>query len=353
LVQGDVKGAATRLSARYPTSEDHVALKSAVFGRERRWWSIPETDRLAGLLGSESDAWDTAELEIEVRIAEQAQAGQWKVLISALSKNAPVELRDALVAGLASAAVPEMLGALVECDLRMASDLLAQSSIGADPDSWRGLDADSVASLLHAHRGVGPPEVAAALVAGQIAPVIEAAGVRATLKAIPHLDKKALSRIAKNPATRDLLRGADPQEVLELAAAGAHVPVEQRVIALEALRHDVDASWLSLAIETLIDDPEALDVVFGPLHAAAVSGELTAKSTKRLEGVLPNGKNVPQRLRVLLLERARKQRWSRGRLAQATRGAGVQADRLLDEVGPKDPLQKTVKWLLSKAGIHF
>jgi GTPase-associated protein 1, N-terminal domain type 1 len=353
LAHGDVKGTAGRLSARYPTPEDHADLKRSVFGRECRWWSIPEIDRLVGLLCSGADAWDTTELEIEVRVAERAKAGQWSALISAVSTDTSAELRDALVAGLASAAVPEMLGALVQCDLRMASDLLAQSSIGTDPDAWRGLDADSVASLLSTHRGVGSPEIAAALVAGQIAPVIKAAGVRATLKAIPHLDKKTLSRIAKSTASKDLLRGADPHEILELAAAGARVPVEQRVTALEALRHDVNAAWLSLAVETLIDDQEALDVVFGPLHAAAVSGGLTPQNVKRLETVLPKGKNVPQRLRALLLERARKQRWSRARLAQAARGAGSQADRLLDEVGPKDPLQKTIKWLLSKAGIHF
>ena len=198
-----------------------------------------------------------------------------------------------------------------------------------------------------------PRELAAALSAGHVAVVLQAAGVRATLKAAGHIDVKALASIARSKAAPELLRGADPKEVLMLAAAGADVPVAQRVSALEATRAHPDARWLKLATATLIDDRASLDVVFGPLHAAAVEGRLTQASAKRLERVLPPGTGVPQRLRALLLTRARKERWSRARLASAVRGAGPEARLLLEELEPKDPMRKAIKWLLSKAPARF
>lgn len=152
---------------------------------------------------------------------------------------------------------------------------------------------------------------------------------------------------------RILLRSAEPKEILTLAAAGADVPPAQRATALEALRAHPDARWLKLAVVTLIEDPASLDVVFGPVHAAAVEGRLTQASTKRLEKMLPPGAGVPQRLRALLLKRARKERWSRAHLARAVRDAGPDASLLLKELEPKDPLQEGIKWILLKAHIHL
>ena len=343
-----------RLAERYPTPEDHATLKLAVLGRAGPWWSATETERLTGLLGTSARAWDLAELELELRFTEESKTGRWAGLIAALSEDAPAEMRDALLAGLAAAASPEMLGALAERDLLLAGRLLAQSHLGIDPAAWRGLDNDTVTALLRSNRSdVRPRELAAALAAGHVIPVVKAAGVRATLKATGHVDAKTLTKIAKSAAAPDLLRGAEAQEVLRLAAAGADVPVVQRVTALETLREHPDARWLKLAVQTLAEDPACVDVVFGPLHAAAVASKLTQKSTKRLEAILPPGRGVPQRLRALLLARARKERWSRARLARAARGAGPEAHRLVEEAGPKDPLQKAIRRLLSRAGLDI
>ena len=342
------------LTERYPTPEDHAEMKLAVLGRSRDWWAVSQGARLKGLLGSPAHAWDLTQLEFERRLTEECRAGRWPALINALSPDAPGETRDALLSALAMAADPAMLGVLAARDVQLASDLLAQARVGDDPEAWRDLDGEMVTTLLRSSRaGVRPRELAAALSAGHLSAVLAAAGVRATLKACARVDAKTLTVIARSAVAQDLLRGADPKEILTLATAGADVPAAQRATALEAQRAHPDARWLKLAVVTLIEDPASLDVVFGPLHAAAVEGRLTQASTKRLEKTLPPGAGVPQRLRTLLLTRARKERWSRARLARAARGAGPEAQRLLEEVGPKDSLQKAIKWLLSKAGVDF
>jgi len=342
------------LAERYPTPEDHAEMKLAVLGRSGDWWAVSESARLTGLLCSPAHAWDLTQLDFERRLTEECRAGRWPTLIDALSEDTPPDRSDALLSALVTVAAPGMLGAVAARDIQLAGDLLAQSRVGADPEAWRELDGETAEALLRTIRAdVRPRELAAALNAGHVAAVVSAAGVRAALKAAGHIDAKALASIARSKAAPELLRGADPKEVLMLAAAGADVPAAQRASALEATRAHPDARWLKLAAATLIDDAASLDVVFGPLHAAAVEGRLTPASVKNLEKVLPSGASMPQRLRALLLTRARKERWSRAHLARAVRGAGPDASLLLKELEPKDPLQKGVKWILSRAHIHL
>jgi hypothetical protein len=342
------------LAERYPSPEDHAEMKLAILGRSRDWWAVSQSARLTGLLGSAAHAWDLTQLEFERRLTEECRAGRWPALINALSPDAPGETRDALLSALTTAADPAMLGVLAARDVQLAGDLLAQARVGDDPEAWRDLDGETVTTLLHSSRaGLRPRELAAALSAGHLSAVLAAAGVRATLKACARVDAKTLAAIARSTVAPDLLRGADPKEILTLASAGADVSAAGRATALEALRAHPDARWLKLAVVTLIEDPASLDVVFGPVHAAAVEGRLTQASTKRLEKMLPPGAGVPQRLRALLLKRARKERWSRAHLARAVRDAGPDASLLLKELEPKDPLQKGIKWILLKAHIHL
>jgi GTPase-associated protein 1, N-terminal domain type 1 len=342
------------LAERYPTPKGQASMKLAVFGAATNWWGVPERQRLAALLASPAHAWDLTQLEFEARLERECLAGHWEALIEALAPDTPANARDALLGALASAPAPAMLAALAARDVALACDLLAQSRIGSDPHTWRGVPGETVTELLlSSHAGVRPKELAAALRAGHISAVISAAGVHATLKAASHVDAKTLTGIAKSAEAQELLRGADPAETLALAAAGAKVPAAQRASALEALRANPDARWLRLAVTTLLDDPKSLEVVFGPLHAAAVDGRLTQANAKRLEKALPPGNGVPRRLRALLLTRARKEHWTRPRLARTMRGAGPDARLLLAELEPKDPLQKAVKWLLSKARVRL
>jgi hypothetical protein len=342
------------LGERYPTPDDHAEIKLAVLGRSRDWWAASESTRLTGLLSSPARAWDLTQLEFERRLTDECRAGRWPALIDALSEDTPPDASDALLSALATVAAPGMLGVLAARHVQLAGDLLAQSRVGSHPEAWRGLDGEMAEALLRTSRAdVRPRELAAALSAGHVAAVVSAAGARAALKAAKHVDAKALASIAKSNAAPELLRGADPKEVLMLAAAGAAVPAAQRTSALEATRAHPDARWLKLATATLVDDPESLDVVFGPLHAAAVEGRLTRASGKQLENVLPPGASVPQRLRALLLTRARRERWSRAHLARAVRGAGADASLLLNELEPKDPLQKGIKWILAKAHVRL
>ncbi len=352
VASGEVLDVVQRLADRYPSADDHGDLKVELFGRNRRWWKVTESRRLIGLLGCPADVWDVAGLDLEERVSRESAAGRYRPLIRALSPEAPGDVRDAFIAGLAQSVKPDMLGALVSRDPQLALDLLAESEVGTDPAAWRGLDETATVTLLRGGRtDLNPPELAAAITAGHHTEVLKTVGVRATLRAVKHVDSKTLAGIAKSPISQRLLDGADPQEVLQLALAGSKVPVDQRLAALAALRNDVDPSWLELAAKTLAEHPDAVDVVFGPLHGAAVRHELSAKTERLLAKSLPKGKDVPQQLRALLLQRARKERWSRTKLAAATRGAGPEAERLLKELGPKDPLGKTIKWLLSRTGL--
>ena len=88
-------------------------------------------------------------------------------------------------------------------------------------------------------------------------------------------------------------------------------------------------------------------------HSSGRHGARRFRGRDRTCFALPPGAGVPQRLRALLLKRARKERWSRAHLARAVRGAGPDASFLLKELEPKDPLQKGIKWILLKAHIHF
>jgi hypothetical protein len=247
-----------------------------------------------------------------------------------------------------------MVSALAHQDVLLAGELLAVTDLAESSDVWRRLSSRDVAVLLRMLRVAARPEQLAGVVeAGHLSSVLEVAGVRRTLKALKHVGPSTFVQVARDKGARELLRGAEPSEILDLAAAGAAVSTELRLTALEELRDKPDKRWLGAAVETLSADPDALDVVFGPLHAAVVDGRLGSKDRKQLEQTLPAGRDAAQRLRALLLQRARKERWGRARLAAAVRGAGPEAGRLLQELEPKDPLRKFVRWVFGKAGVHL
>jgi hypothetical protein len=339
----------SRLQQRYPRADVRADLKQQLLEEEQIWWGVDDFERVRALIHSSSAAWDLERLGLAGRIAHHAQAGRQRELIAALPEDADEPYVAALLDGLAASPEPVMVADLAGRDLELAARLLSATDLSHSPDTWRLLDEGTAVRLLE--RTPASEQVstlAAALAAGQLGAVLVVGFRQVISRALSQLDGQALDQLARAPNVPPLVDLARPEDVLRLEAAGAPVSHRQRSEALEALRGSADEQWLRMAVRALVEDPEALPIVFGPLHRVITDDRLPSDLWRSLDGVAPEAPDPAQRLRRLLVRRIRDEHWPSELVARALRDAGPHAKEVMRDLEEDDPLTKVVKSILKR-----
>jgi hypothetical protein len=114
----------------------------------------------------------------------------------------------------------------------------------------------------------------------------------------------------------------------------------------------VDELWLRIGVKALVEDKNALPVVFGPLHLAASEERLPRDLWRSIDRVAPPGSDPAQRFRLLLLQRIREEQWSSSRVGVALKGAGPHAREVLRDLEKDDPLTKVFKAVLKRLSLR-
>lgn len=340
----DADAVAGRLTERYPDPSLGRPLKAALFACDSSWWSATEKERLVGVLSSTEDAWDLADLGLGSRLAAAIMRDEGLELLAAVPGQPPSTLANALLTAAINAPRPEMLAALVEREHDWGVAVLKGSELAHQQETWHLLDTPTVRRLLgDAQLASDSRALGSALSAGHLAAVIDVADRRALGRALGALNEQTLHKLARLPHVGRLVEAARPVDVLRLAQAGAPVTQDQRRMALKALRPKPNELWLRQAAYALANDPKALPIVFGPLHHAVTEDRLPRELWNTIGNVAPAAKDPAHRLRLLLVQRARAERWQAQAIREALRGAGPYAGQVLDDLNDDDPLTKFFK----------
>lgn len=395
LVQeGRLAEAASLVAGRHPTADTGAALKGDLFGPDAGTWGSDDPDALLALLRHASEAFDPVALDVEGRVAALARANRWRSVLEVVDGQEMVPIwRDCVINGLARHPDPPMVRAVAAWDPWPVL-LLARSGLGHDPASWRDLPA-STAEAITRQLDLDVGTTAALLSAGQAGAAV-AAPTPVLRDALSTLDSATLTELAASATAPTLAEAAAPRELIVLAAAGApiqprrllravlqkvtgdshwrraadrvigeargadvlaleqagvRVPAEVLRQALEQQRHSADARWLASAVGALKRDPQALPVVFGPLHHALADDELPRSVWRTLDPLLPPASDPAQRLRLKLVQTIADEHWPKERVARALRDAGPHAREILRDADEDSGLLKLLKSVLKKLPI--
>jgi hypothetical protein len=348
----DADEAAERIVERYPEQNGARRLKSELFGGRSSWWRPSEGALLAAIMRSQGEAWDVEDLALESRLADAFARGDGLALVASLPDEVTPRVRDAMLSAAARQASPELLAAFEARNHDWAVQTLAQTRLGQDENTWRLLD-DAAATrlLVDAGQQADSTVLAAALSVGRVDPVVGVAEGPAIGRALRMLDDETISDLARLPHVAALVDHARPADVIRFGSAGAPVTKSQRRTALRARRAEPDEAWLRQAVVALADDPSALRIVFGPLHRAITEDRLPHELWDVLGPATPEASDPARRLRLLLVRRARAERWPQQAVKEALNGAGPFAGQVLDDLDDDDPITKFFKRSLKRLKI--
>ncbi len=340
----EVNAVAQRLVERYPQPSLGRTLKIGLFGPHSHWWQATETQLLIGILSSDTDGWDPADLSLSARLTAAVAEGAGTDLLAALPDDPPLTLARVFLDAVISEPQVDVLVALEERNHEWAVEVVKNTDLALQHETWAALSEQQTARLLtDAELGTDSRVVSAALCSGQLKPVLEVGDGRTIGRAVAALDDQSLSHLASLELADKLVDLVRPADLLRLAEAGAPVADEQRRNALRAQRMSPDDVWFRQAAHALAEDPGALPAVFGPLHSAAAERRLPPDLLATIAAVAPQSTDPARGLRLMLVRRARTEKWQTARVREALQGAGPAAKQVLDDLDDNDPLLKFFK----------
>jgi hypothetical protein len=355
VAEGSTAAVARVIESRYRRLNDAPRLKAGLFGeRPRPWWRPSQAEMVEALLLAEQDAWDPEQLNLQLRIEELVTKGTAGRLAAARNQSGPESLRRVLLTALIAVAKPEDAADVAAVDQELGTDLLLKrTDLAADPKTWKPISDAQVVQLLRNPR-VPKAGLVTALRAGKAQSVLEVFDSETVVEALVdsgHLD--ILFEVSKIVNPDALAALADRRPVVAVALAAIRWPVSQSaaLAGLERTRGQVDHVWLTAAVKTLAAAHSdqvgtVLQVVFGPLHHGITDDRLPPESWELLDQMLPQAHDPALRLRRLLVEVARTEKWQADALERAVRGGGPFIDELHHELDDEDPLHAAFKVVL-------
>lgn len=342
--RGSTSSVRKTIEAHYPSPTSGTDLKRALFGHgEPRPWSGSEVDRVLSLLGATTDAWDVQELQLADRTAKVLAETNPSAVSHAVASKPASSVRSSVVEALTVRSAPSNVPVFIGAHRDIVAEWVkgAPSVLEQQP-AWVDLTPRDATWLLHVIPDPTPRLLVAALRAGHVEAVREAAGPIATLRALASSGDFALAKRVLATSDRDSLTATElsPREVLLAAAVWPRSEQRGRLLAaLEREREDPDDVWLRTAVEVLAsgkNPSESLPVVFGPLHESMTADRLPRECWQLLDPVLPPASDPALRLRRYLLHIAQTSEWPVDTFARAIRDAGPYTGELLHEFRDED-----------------
>jgi hypothetical protein len=341
--RGDAVATARALEQRYPTKEAGLKLKADLFGQGDDLWHTPERDRVLAVVGSSVNAWPVETLNLSPRLTRLISSEGFDPVVRALAESTPADIDNAVVESLVSRADPADVAALAASHLGLVVRWLhAQPEIGDSNAPWRSMDAEQVHKVLVTLAPARAATVVAVVRAGHGDVAIDAYGLDVVLHALADQTQLDLTRdLIRQQTASAVDRVRDPQALLAiLAVAPKIVDTSAARDALIQTRPDPNELWLRAAVAALsssrFEIGDVLEIVFGPLHNAVTSDRLPRELWKQLGHVTPEAGDPALRLRRLLIEVARKQRWPSERILRAIDGAGPFVSELRRDIERSD-----------------
>jgi hypothetical protein len=351
---------ARELADHYGSPRLGSRLKQSLFGSQaHRWWQVPDYQLVDAVVQIKKSIWDVGALDLERRLEREVSRGRGVELAAMRPRQGPKPVRAALTEALRLEADLDLLLQIMDVDPDLGIDVLVmRHDLTAAPRLWRGISNESAEALL-TRDGINRDALEAAALGGQSEALVRVLPIERFLEVA--YDAGGIPGLRQ--ASRHLPQGsvdiptARPTLQLALWLGGYQDDAIDPLPLLEGLRAEPDDLWFEVAAAVLASQPaghrrRALETVFGPLHWGITDDRVPSRTWEVLDRVLPPASDPALRLRRLLVEDVRSEKWSGDALARALSDSGPYIDQIKGELQDDDQITTFFKGALKTIKRH-
>ena len=356
---GDIQAVVKHLRDRHPGINSGITIKVSLLGEAHsKWWSVSELELIRTIMKTPWLIVSGERLNLTHRIGSLIKQGLARDLSDSVGPSTDESVRVSWETALYKVGTAESIREVYEDDPNLAITVLAsRHDLLTDHTVWRSLTPHFAREVLD-RATPGKDVIRAAARGGQFdALLAELSFIEIADSLLRAADIRLLSRLLKSLPNERLSELAPPRTSLQLAAAGALNDLEILLKSLEEERGSQDTLWLKAAAAALVLSKPgpfraSLETTFGPLHCAMTDDRLPREIWTQLDGVLPKAKDPSRRLRKLLIESLRGERWSQRGLSRAIRGSGEHITQLRKEIRKDEDIRPLVEAVLKGLDKH-